>query len=77
MNASEAVQMLRHAVAAIWTELESDAGSPESAQTIADEALELTAQFAPAGKDLTNQEIGIESWRQFRAKRGMTRECEG
>jgi hypothetical protein len=69
MCESEAVAILRFAVSAIWTELDSDSGCCQSAQIIAGEALELTQQFEQKGKDLTNQDIGIHSWRKYREQK--------
>jgi hypothetical protein len=67
-NEKWCIHILRFALAAIWTECEGDDGTIENCQTIADEALNLTKQFASTGKDHTNQSTGIESW-QFEKER--------
>lgn len=60
------IRMLRHALAAIWTELEQD-GDPETmighAQLIADDGLDLSGKYASKFKDLTDDSRGLESWR--------------
>lgn len=61
------MQILRFALAAISTELESEDGCCQSAEIIATEALELTRRDARPGKDLRlDGMVGMGSWREFR-----------
>ena len=61
--------MLRYALASIWTEAEYGIHALGicNCQAIANEALEMTAQFAKP-KDLTDDGKGYEGWRNKYSK---------
>lgn len=69
MTEDRAIDVLRFALAAIWTECEKDQPNIEDVQKIADEALGLTKSFAN-GKNLSN-ETGLESWEEFKTRRKL------
>jgi hypothetical protein len=71
------VDLLRHALAGIWTELGKDAPDLEGVRRLAGQALRMTA--AGRGKDLTLCEAGIEGWEEYLVGRidRRTRRGEG
>lgn len=64
----ETIELLRFALAAIWTELEKDDPNLSDCQDIADSALKITAGHAQP-KDLTCHETGIASWTHYLQKK--------
>lgn len=73
-NKDVTIELLRCALAAIWTALE-DESNPErecDAQGIATEALDHTIWFVMnKGKDITNDTRGRESWDYYLEKKGL------
>lgn len=69
------IGLLRFALAAIWTNFDTETVAEcdkiEHAMQIADHALEITKHLA-RGKDLTLDGVGLESWKGFLAKHGVT-----
>lgn len=57
------IAMLRFALASIWTELERDDPDVYGCQGIADDALNMSVQYAPKGKVPSNL-IGVEGWNE-------------
>lgn len=55
------IATLRWALACIWTELEKDEPNVYGCQDIANQALELSKEYAKP-KDLTNDLNGVEAW---------------
>lgn len=69
MTSEQQVELLRFALAAIWTEMERVRDYDNhtgNAQTIAEEALEATKDAAKA--KVPNDTIGYESWVEFKSK---------
>lgn len=64
--AALAIDLLRMALAGIWTELEKDNPNLEDCQTIASEALLLTIEHA-SGKILSGS-TGLESWEEAKER---------
>lgn len=58
------IDILRMALAAIWTEAEKDVPNIEHIQQIADEGLDITKHKAKP-KDLSSSETGLASWKEF------------
>lgn len=56
------IDLLRYALASVWTECEKDAPEVDDIRRIVGEALALTEQFVRPGKDLTNGGTGLEGW---------------
>jgi hypothetical protein len=69
------IDLLRFALSAVLTGLEASADDPDramaDAQAIANDALELTSQYEPPGKDSTLDNVGLKSWHVFIQKRGL------
>lgn len=71
MSELEAVRLLRYAAASVWTELENEAPDLDGLQILVDQALDLTGEYAPRGKDLTDDGVGVAGWRQHLVKKGI------
>jgi hypothetical protein len=63
LSETQAIHLLRYALASIWTELETESPSQEDCAEIANQALELTVCFAK-GKVPSNS-IGLEGWKEY------------
>lgn len=59
----EPIDVLRYALAAVWTELENDQPNIEDCRTIINEAMGMTNTWCK-GK-VPRNETGLESWREF------------
>jgi hypothetical protein len=70
MSEEKAIDVLRFALAAIWTEGEKDSPNLEDIAIIAGEALKFTYVFASPGKVPSN-ETGLESWVEFKQRRKL------
>jgi hypothetical protein len=57
------VDLLRHALASVWTELEKDTPDLGGCQRVIDEALRMTP--ARPGKDVTHCGVGVEGWDEY------------
>jgi hypothetical protein len=63
MEERKTIELLRTALAAIWTECEKDQPNIEHVQIIATEAIDATIMFAKA--KVPSNDDGIDSWRRF------------
>lgn len=74
MTERECIDILRYALASVWTDLEyhipEDMEVPDS-WDIANQALRLTDDFAPRGKDLTDDGTGYNGWKDYLKKKGI------
>lgn len=60
MKEIEAINLLRHAMACIWTEFEKEDPDIDGIQRIANESLGRTKEFA-TGK-VIDDKVGIDAW---------------
>jgi hypothetical protein len=57
------VDLLRHALAGVWTELGKDAPNLEGVRRLAEQALRMTP--ARRGKELTLGAMGVAGWDEY------------
>jgi hypothetical protein len=57
------VDLLRHALAAVWTELEKDLPDLKGVQRVVEQALRMTP--SRRGKELTLGAMGVAGWDEY------------